>query len=123
MKKLAIILICMLIAFVSLFKITTAYKSNPVKVVAPISTPTKVDTFDKSFLKIELTKEGYSVSLLDKSIVSNQLAAVETFISANRGQINNDKILVVGDQKTKEFESISLLLKKYGVSRFQIAVG
>jgi hypothetical protein len=123
MKKLAIILICMLIAFVSLFKITTAYKSNPVKVVAPISTPTKVDNFDKSFLKIELTKEGYSVSLLDKSIVSNQLAAVETFISANRGQINNDKILVVGDQKTKEFESISLLLKKYGVSRFQIAVG
>lgn len=119
MKRIAIILVIALMAVFVFFKLyTTATKSTPVVVVAPISEPRTIGSMDQSFLKIKLLTHKYEVSLFEKSIRTSQLDSIENFIVTNESQINRDKIAVVGNEKMKEFQAISSLLKKNGITRF-----
>ena len=118
MQRLTIISTIVLIAGFIFFKIITASKSSPVIINAPISASTKVDDMDSSFLRIKLLTDKYEVSLFQKSITTNQPDSIENFIATNANQINKDKVVVIGNEKMKEFQTIKLLLKNNGVTRF-----
>ena len=120
MKRFAIILIIVLTACIAFFKVITASKSTPVVFNAPASNLTKVDITDSSFLRITLLTDKYRISLFEKSITTNQLDSVGNFITANKTQINKDKIVVIGNEKMKDFQSVVLLLKNNGVERFRV---
>ena len=118
MQRFTIISTIVLIAGFIFFKIITASKSSPVIINAPISASTKVDDMDSSFLRIKLLTDKYEVSLFQKSITTNQPDSIENFIATNANQINKDKVVVIGNEKMKEFQTIKLLLKNNGVTRF-----
>lgn len=118
MQRLTIISAIILIAVFIFFKIITASKSSPVIFNAPISAPAKIDNMDSSFLRIKLLTDKYEVSLFQKSITTNQPDSIENFIATNANQINKDKVVVIGNEKMKEFQTIKLLLKNNGVTRF-----
>ena len=118
MQRFTIISTIVLIAGFIFFKIITASKSSPVIINAPISASTKVDDMDSSILRIKLLTDKYEVSLFQKSITTNQPDSIENFIATNANQINKDKVVVIGNEKMKEFQTIKLLLKNNGVTRF-----
>ena len=120
MKKLIIaFLICIIAGFV-IFKIVTASKSVQSRIDLPTSQPTKVDTLDRSYLRIALHSHQFKISLFDKSFVTGKVDSLGVFINSNKIEIDKNKILFIGNEKTEEFKAVVLLLRNNDIYRFQI---
>ncbi len=121
MKKVVIILVIILSSIFVFFKLATLTREPSDHVVfAPVSEPGKITGLDESFLKIKLLTGTYEVSLLEESIRTTQIDSVESFLIQNKSEINKDKTVVVGNEKMKDFQAISSLLKKHGITRFRL---
>lgn len=121
MKRTAIILITILACIFIFFKLATLQKTPSVLVFdAPISKTRIISSLDQSFLKIKLLPDKYEVSLLERSLKTDQLDSVESFINTNEGQISKGKIAIIGNEKMDEFQAICSILKKHGITKFII---
>ncbi len=119
MKRLAIFFAIAILAVTIFFTLVTKQtKSNQPSVVAPPSKPITIDPMDKSFLKIRLAANHYEASLFEKSITTDRPDSIKNFVTTNKSLINLDKVVVVGNEKMKEFQIISSLLINSGITRF-----
>lgn len=91
---------------------------EPVRVVAPVSKPTGVDPRDSTYLRIRLVTNGYEISFFEKSFVTRQVEAIDSFIYINKDRINKNKVLVSGNDSTDDFKPLIPIFNKYGISKF-----
>jgi biopolymer transport protein ExbD len=88
----------------------------------PTSVTTKATQLDSSYLKIEIEKTDYKISLLNDSLSTNTPERIDEFISTNKDKISEDKIILSGDanEPYDRVDKILQIFKKYKMYRFKL---
>jgi len=98
----------------------TQSKSEPAITIAPVTKPSKFDTNDSSFLKLEIKEDKFEINFLNKVSVLDNINKLDTFFQTNTMVINKDKIVIVGFDTVSKNKNVTELLKKHGISKFRI---
>ena len=91
-------------------------------VVTPTSVSTKIDRNDSAYLKIRLGPGKYEVSLLGKTLATNNPELIDRFISDHKAVLDTDKIILINHTTTaySSFKTIRDILKKQGITKFKL---
>ena len=116
-----------LIFFLSLLVDSNGQQVKPpdvIKVDTPRSVSVKIDPNDSTYLRICLDSINFKISLLNDSLLTDEIRNIDNFISVNKERINRDKIMVAGQPNVNyaRFKDLYEILKKYELYRFKLVV-
>jgi hypothetical protein len=96
--------------------------NNPTVIIEPTLISTKAKPIDSTYLKIEIQKISYKISLLNDSLSTTDAKKIDEFISGNKSKINDDKIILIGSQNAsfKKVDKILNVLKKNEIFRYKL---
>ncbi|MCW3073921.1 MAG: hypothetical protein JWP69_990 [Flaviaesturariibacter sp.] len=113
-------IVCLTVLAMSCHSVTDTDPTEPVTVTAPETKPTQVDPMDLSYLRIKLGEGGYAVSISEELLITKELNALDSFLSANKARIDTNKVVMVGKNIPERVKDIQPLLVKHGISKFQV---
>lgn len=112
-----------LILFIGILVSCDPTKTKPpetITVVAPESKPTQIDPQDSAYLRIKILTNGYEIALFEKTLATNKIELLDTFLFANKDRINKSKALVIGYDSLDNFKQLRTILMKHNISKFSM---
>ena len=91
---------------------------SPSEIPLPVSKPSNFETYDSSFLKIEIENDKYKILYLKDTSLLADINSLDIFLQKQKTTLNKDKIIVRGFDNNDSQKAFKDVLGKYGISKF-----